>query len=193
MARIKEQNVKCEEVVEEKGGAECVEWVLPHQHVGHILTCLPFKAGNFRNETHIPSNFYFSLQREECTSLDAHCIMNEFRVLLLQKQSWKVELFAKHGTAVSFSVSRSSPDSDSRLSLIPSSASYSSQSPLHSFHRNFVLPVTFPFIQFSLCSDTFIIITRCPRGIGRFRNRHSSLWVRSTRLSPFRQKATVAV
>lgn len=129
MARIKEQNVKCEEAVEEKGGAECVEWVLPHQHVGHILTYLPFKAGNFRNETHIPSNFYFSLQREECTSLDAHCIMNEFRVLLLQKQSWKVELFAKHGTAVSFSVSRSSPDSDSRLSLIPSSASYSSQSP----------------------------------------------------------------
>lgn len=166
--------------------------------VGHILTCLPFKAGNFRNETHIPSNFYFSLQCEECAlirpSLDAHCTMNEFQVLLLQKQSWKVELLAKHGAAVSFPVSRSSPDYDSRLSSIPSSASYSSQSPLRSFHRNFfALPVIFPFIQFSLCSDTFIIITRCPRGIGRFRNRHSSLWVGSTGFSPFRQKATAAV
>lgn len=38
---------------------------------------------------HILSNFYFSLQCEEYMlirqSLDAHCIMNEFRFLLLQK------------------------------------------------------------------------------------------------------------
>lgn len=114
--------------------------------VGHISKCMPFKAGNFRNETHILSNFYFSLQREDCTlihqSLDAHCITNEFRFLLLQKQSWNVELFAKHGAAVFFPMSRISPGSDSCLSSIPSSSSYSPQSPSHSFHKNvFAFPI----------------------------------------------------